>query len=232
MCNSKQELELMKKVNLKGDLINHNAWLDENLYSIQSVEKLYNAIYIARQAKFKRHHLANKVANLALIAGGTRHGNKDEIILPPHIYNNEHSLKLDQVIEKINQSQVGLCLSKEEGASFCSSEYLLCGIPVVSTISEGGRDFWYDDYNSIICNDTTEAVTAAVDYFLRNKRDAEIIRSNHITLAKQQRAKFIRVLQQVFFKNGVNINAFIYYRENFTNKMRTSYSPIFETLFT
>jgi glycosyltransferase involved in cell wall biosynthesis len=231
MCNSQKELTNLTKYGFIGDIINHNAWLDENLYSIQPTEKKYNALLIARQAKFKRHYLASKVNNLALVAGGPRHGHADQIILPPHVYNNDVPLGLDQIIEKINQSNCGLCLSKEEGACFSSSEYLLCGIPVVSTHSEGGRDFWYDDYNSIVCNDTEEAVASAVQIFLQNKRDPELIRSNHIALSKQQRARFAKVLQQVFFKHDININAFNYFKENFANKMRESYTPNFDKIF-
>ena len=231
MCNSQKELTNLTKYGFIGDIINHNAWLDENLYSVQTTEKKYNALLFARQAKFKRHYLASKVNNLALVAGGPRHGHAEQIILPPHVYNNDVPLGLDQIIEKINQSNCGLCLSKEEGACFSSSEYLLCGIPVVSTISEGGRDFWYDDYNSIVCQDTEEAVASAVQIFLQNKRDPELIRSNHIALSKQQRARFTKVLQQVFFKHDININAFNYFKENFTNKMRESYTPNFDKIF-
>lgn len=231
MCNSNKELLFMQKLGFKGDLINHNAWLDENLYINNNSNKLYNALYIARQASFKRHHLASKVPNLALIAGGSKHGRNDEIFLPPHIYNNEKQLNLEEVVEKINQSKVGLCLSKEEGACYASSEYLLCGIPVVSTKSEGGRDFWYDDYNSIICEDNEESVAEAVNFFLNNKRDPEIIRSNHIALAKQQRAKFIKVLQQVFYKYDIDFNAFVYYKNNYINKMRNSSVPDFDKIF-
>ena len=231
LYNSRQELNRFSKYGFKGDLINHNAWLDENLYSLQPIEKKYDALLIARRAKFKRHYLAARVNNLALIAGGPRHGHTDEIVLPQHVYNNNASLNLEQVTEKINQSHSGLCLSKEEGACYSSSEYLLCGIPVVSTISEGGRDFWYDDYNSIVCQDTEDAVASAVQIFIQNKRNPEIIRANHIALAKQQRAKFIKVLQQVFFENNIDINALVYFEDNFFNKMRNSCTPNFNQIF-
>ena len=45
-----------------------------------------------------------------------------------------------------------------EGANYSSSEYLLCGLPVVSTESSGGRDYWFDDYNSIICKPNEDSV--------------------------------------------------------------------------
>ncbi|WP_164127899.1 glycosyltransferase, partial [Stenotrophomonas maltophilia] len=46
-----------------------------------------------------------------------------------------------------NQAAVGLCLSAVEGAMCASMEYLMAGLPVVSTPSVGGRDVYFDpDY--------------------------------------------------------------------------------------
>ena len=49
---------------------------------------------------------------------------------------------------------VGGVFSEEEGACWASSEYLLCGLPVVSTHSRGGRDVWYSGHNSLIVEPT------------------------------------------------------------------------------
>ena len=40
----------------------------------------------------------------------------------------------------LNRARVGLCLSAREGAMFASMEYLLSGLPIVTTPSMGGRD--------------------------------------------------------------------------------------------
>ena len=232
LCNSQKEFEIMLAYGFRGQIINNNAWLDENLYSILDIDKKYNALLIARRSDFKRHYLASKVENLALISKGHAYDQCHEnLIIPPHVYDNESPLNTNQVVQKINESHVGLCLSSFEGACFASSEYLLCGIPVVSTKSVGGRDFWYDNYNSIICEDTEDSVAEAVNYFLKNKRDPEIIRSRHIEKASQQRSLFIQVLQKTFFDYDISLNASEYYKKHFINKLKKIYKPDYNKIF-
>lgn len=47
-----------------------------------------------------------------------------------------------QVCAALNRGEVGLALSELEGACWASTEYLLCGLPVVSTPCSGGREVW------------------------------------------------------------------------------------------
>ena len=54
-------------------------------------------------------------------------------------------LPLSEVNRHLNRAGVGLCLSEREGAMFASTEYLLSGLPVVSTPSTGGRHVYYDE---------------------------------------------------------------------------------------
>src|SRR5690606_14249643 len=137
-------------------LINQNAFIvPDYFFPIDGAEKKYDAIYNARPRKFKRHYLARNVGEayrLALILG--KHvaslDDVNESELPKHIYKNTDHLPHKRVNELLNQSRVGLILSAVEGACFASSEYLLAGIPVVSTMSKGGRDYWYDEYNSLV----------------------------------------------------------------------------------
>ena len=44
----------------------------------------------------------------------------------------------------LNRSRTGLCLSEREGAMFASIEYLLCGLPIVTTPSIGGRHVFFE----------------------------------------------------------------------------------------
>jgi hypothetical protein len=62
------------------------------------------------------------------------------------------------IYKEINKAHVGLCLSAEEGAMFVSAEYLLCGIPVVSTRNKGGRDVMFTPEHVFIADDTPESV--------------------------------------------------------------------------
>jgi hypothetical protein len=81
-----------------------------------------------------------------------------------------------------------------------SSEYLLCGIPVVSTPSKGGRDVWYDSYNSIVVDrPTAKSIKAAVQHFVDNPPDAQVIRDRYLRQAAIFRERFQNdVLGRIF----------------------------------
>ena len=213
----------------RGALVNHNAFLDERLFRVDQVDKLYDAIYTARFSLFKRHYLARKVQKLALVAGTNYGVPTDEI--PAHDYLNETVLSQQEVVHKINQSRTGLCLSEVEGSCFSSSEYLLCGIPVVSTWSHGGRAVWYNDYNSIICDANEDAVAEGVARLATSGRNAERIRTTHIQQAEAYRRNFIKLLGDVFSERDVKEDPEKYFRDNFQHKMLLSIEPPFPEIF-
>jgi glycosyltransferase involved in cell wall biosynthesis len=231
MYNSPLEMENFSIKGFQGDVINQNVWLDENLVMRPiNVDKIYDAIYVGRRSAFKRHFLASRVHRLALIAG-INHGNAIADI-PPNDYLNDKPLSQEEVCKKINQAYCGLILSEEEGACFASSEYLLCGIPVVSTPSKGGRDVWYNEYNSIICDPTPDAIALAVEEFVRNPRDPQRIRQDHIDQAQKYRERFINLLADVFNRFGVvDVEPLNYFKANFFHKLRKSYKPDFKAIF-
>jgi glycosyltransferase involved in cell wall biosynthesis len=67
-------------------------------------------------------------------------------------YWNREKLTHEEVNKFINKSRVGLLITPIEGASWASMEYLMCGLPVISCKSKGGRDVFYNDNNSAIYN--------------------------------------------------------------------------------
>lgn len=218
MHNSLKEQKGFDSYGFKGGVINQNAWLKEDVFEVMPEDKLYDAIYVGRRSSVKRHMLANKVRNLAIIAGDN-HGNSISEI-PKTQYLNPKKLTPSEVKTKINQSRCGLILSAVEGACFASSEYLLCGIPVVSTECLGGRDIWYNDYNSIVVKPDPDEVLYAVNKMVNNPKDPQKIRSMHIEQAEVFRKKFIFEFSKVLKKYGVDIDANYYFRMNFTPKMR------------
>lgn len=231
MFNSETEMKHFEVTGLPGDVINHNCWLDPSHFQVShDVQKLYDAIYVGRLSPFKRHELAAKVPNLALVAG-LDHGNASTLPVPPHVYRNDRILTPDEVCEKINQSHCGLLLSEVEGACFSSSEYLLSGVPVVSTKCFGGRDVWYNDYNSIVVDPDPDAIRDAVAFFKENPRDPHKIRQAHIDLAQTHRGRFISALGDIFARFGIKMDAQAYFDENYMHKMRKSYVPDFDAIF-
>ena len=67
-------------------------------------------------------------------------------------------------------------LSKAEGACYASAEYLLCGLPLVTTKSIGGRDVFYDDAYTLVVDDTPEAVREGVRQMIERDISPEFIR--------------------------------------------------------
>lgn len=232
LCNEEQEVELFTQHGFACDVINQNAWLEENgVMKILPEAKRYDAVYVGRLAPFKRHELAAKVANLALVAGHDD-WSKAKNEAPPHAYLNEAPLTRDKVAEVINRSRAGLILSAKEGACYASSEYLLCGVPVVSTRSVGGRHVWYNDTNSLIVDDHPDAVAEGVRHFVDNPPDPQVIRQMHIDQAEGYRRKFIAVLQDVLDRfDAGEIDAASYFRTHFFEKMRKSQRPDFPAIF-
>jgi glycosyltransferase involved in cell wall biosynthesis len=232
LFNDSREMDLFKSRGFNGDLINQNAWLDERLV-MKSVytDKIYDAIYVGRFAEFKRHYLAGSINSLALVAGDT-HGAAESSLIPNHVYKNERTLSPDEVCLKINQSRCGLILSENEGACFASSEYLLCGVPVVSTFCEGGRDVWYNEYNSCVVDPDPIKVRNAVQRFLDEPRDPHKIRSDHVNLQYFYRAKFISLLSNLFKLYEIqDTDPVDYFWLNFSHKMRPYIAPKFDEIF-
>jgi hypothetical protein len=193
-------------------LIHKNAWSCHTRFHImENVEYKYDAVKNGRLAKFKRHYLARKVGEeckLALVCGQHAKIDIDVSEIPPHAYINRNHLGPHNVCEILNQSRVGLALSAVEGCCFASTEYLLCGLPVVSTKSRGGRDVWYNRWNSVIVEDDEEAVLDGVKYFLKNPPDRQKIRQQAIDEQMIMRGLFVQhIMQPILDEIGAPHNA-------------------------
>lgn len=231
MFSDEQDQTIFEEYGFRGDIINHNAWLDyDTIVKPVDASRRFDAAYVARLTPFKRHELAARVPNLALVAGPN--WGAPESPPPPHSYLNDRALSEPEVMEIVSASACGLLLSASEGACFSSSEYLLCGRPVVSTFAVGGRMIWYNDYNSIVVDANPEAVAEAVARLNRESRDREQIRRMHIQQSQRHRLRFVAALADVFRRCGVhNIDAGTYFRDTFVHKMRWSMTPDYDQLF-
>ncbi len=229
LLGTKQDVELCNTNGINADFINHNAFLDENLFSLKSCDKIYDAILISRFLKLKRPFLASKIDNLCVLSSDMGDKTKDNFFDLTSLTPKYLGVKLgkEEVFDKISESYCGLFLSEKEGACFASSETLLCGIPVVSTPSEGGRDVWYNEFNSIISNDNEDSVKLAVETvkekvengFFNNK----FIRESHISLALRFRTSFVNLTERIFDEIKIKVNVLDYFNFNFHHKMYQNY---------
>lgn len=67
-----------------------------------------------------------------------------------------------EVAVALNRCMVGEVFSQEEGTCWAATEYLLCGLPVVSTPSRVGREVWLNSANCIIVEPNQVRVAWAV----------------------------------------------------------------------
>lgn len=217
LANSPEELELLKQNNFNAVLCNHNCFVDENIYRPLKQEKKFDAVYDARLSPFKRHQLAEKITSLGLITYIHDFSNQEEYTTMvkrklnyAHWFNKTpdglRHLSATEVNEALNKCKVGLCLSAEEGAMYASIQYLLAGLPVVNVPNKGGRDVFFDGYNSITVEPEAGIVAEAVKGMIDRNQDAETIRNNTIKLMEIHRNYFIDLINQIGKDEGYDLN--------------------------
>lgn len=203
--NSLEEDKRFKALGLNSLFINQNAFLDEKRYRIIPGKKRYDAIYLARFTPVKRHFLAKNIKKLLLI-GSYKPSESDyyqesRTILAHADY--KEKIWGKEVSRYMNKAHVGLCLSDLEGAMFVSTEYLLSGLPVVSTESLGGRDIYYQgEYARIVAADP-EVIANEVYKLIESSPEAQDIRNETLRIMLAHRRKFIEFIQGIYEQQKV-----------------------------
>ena len=107
-----------------------------------------------------------------------------------------------RVVEWTNRARVGLCLSRTESAMRASIEYLLCGLPVVSTRSLGGREHYFDPAHTRIVDDDPDAIAAAVAALAAARLDPQEIRRTALIRMRHDRTAFVAFVQELIDAAG------------------------------
>lgn len=219
MANDQVDMALLKKCDINSTFCHQNAFLDQRIFNIiDGSAKKYDAIYNARLSPFKRHALASQLNSVGLIyyspakekEEGIAYKNKIKRDLPNAAFLNEHPetgvdrfLSSQEICRLYNMSKVGLCLSYMEGAMYAATEYLLCGIPVVSTHNIGGRDYFlHRDFSRLVDSDPRAVAEATYD-LISEKIPPKVIRQRTLLEMLKQRQIFIDHVQSIFDKENV-----------------------------
>lgn len=230
LANMPEEKSLLDSLNIPAVLCPHNALLDEQKYAPLPLQKKWTAVINARIARFKRIELAKDVPSTCLITyKPPQHNDQYEAELQacmPHMdwlqYENgqyTHYYSEKQVQEVYAQSHCGLILSEVEGGCFASTEYLLCGLPVVSTANVGGRDlFFHPDY-VFTAEPHSLGVLQAVARAASCPITPEEIRHRTIGIMQRHRQSYIATLNREARRMGYAKDFAQDWQRFYTNKM-------------
>lgn len=168
---TKDETNLLRLFGKSAFMLNHNMNIDENKFYIEESSKSYDFLLVSQLEKFKRIHLGELLNNVALVKYGDMNGVVGLNIsnyLPGLKYLNDHHLNSAEMRGIYNRSKVYGIFSKREGPNLATVEALLCGLPIISTSSVGGREIFLNNENSKIVKDCPQAIMAAGQVMLEN----------------------------------------------------------------
>ncbi len=237
LVNDAKEGRLLDGCGLPHYVCHHNAFLDERLFRpLPGVAKTMDAVYTARLSLFKRHALARRIPSWGLVyyyMPGAREPQDDYLrelrrAMPGMRPVNEDPrtgryrlLSAPEVNKAYNAARVGLCLSENEGGNYATTEYLLSGLPVVSTPSQGGRDVFLDPEVSRIVPPTATAVATAVAELAARRIPPREIRLRTLVRIREMRQDFIRLIEGIFLQEGRRDSFADRFDEVFVHKMLT-----------
>jgi hypothetical protein len=219
LCNTRAEVERFGARRVPAILCSALAFVDETKFVPDpEAPKELDAIYTATLTSVKRHELCRDVENLGLIyhwfSERWRNLTPAEVLtsyralLPQARFLNDEGgdyrlFHNETVCHWINRARVGLCLSAHEGAMLATIEYLLSGIPVVSTPSIGGRDRVLDPRYTLIVEPDASAVAAAVRTLAGRPYDPMAIRKAAFDAMRDDRIRLIRLIEAIYREEAV-----------------------------
>jgi glycosyltransferase involved in cell wall biosynthesis len=201
ILNTDREFKMAKAFGIRCAFASQNIFINEDIFKPLNREKCFDAVYVAKLAPFKRHELAAQIAKLAIIQFAPVDLTKGCPSVA-HATTNQAPLAYDEVAKFINQASCSLALSKEEGGMLASFESLLCGVPVVSTRSRGGRDIFYDSSNSTIVDADSNAVAKAVAKWVQDPGNAADIRTRALRDLATHRELYARYVCNLICRHG------------------------------
>jgi glycosyltransferase involved in cell wall biosynthesis len=228
-------MRLFAKHGVPCVLHNQNIFIDEAVFKpIAGEERKYQALYNAGLTQFKRHNLCTELDSLVLLYGRWHGLLSDEneyprqvrAMLPKALFVND-SIKPGEYVGLLphevavwySRAQVGLCLSGNEGAMYASMEYLLSGLPIVSTPSRGGRDHFFDAETCLIVEPTPQAVAAGVAAMIARNLSPQFVRERTLEKVWAERRRFLNFLSAIFLDRGVPYPGETFWKSFFINKM-------------
>ena len=254
LINDINELPRLNTFQLPIKFLHQNSFVDMNIFKPIQIQKEYNIIYNARIEDSKRHYLLKECTGIALISAFIHDVDEQKIEylkflkkLMPHakllnyknpkklsdfnIYEGPPQLKDKEVCEMINKAKVGVILSAKEGACYASIEYLLAGLPVVSTVNIGGRNHFFDKRFCRIVPSHPKRIRDAINELISLDIPPQFIRSSTMEKMKIDRLNIKSNLEKIYNSNNIDKrNVEIDFERFFINKMIKNAQPFPKSL--
>ena len=202
--NSERECDSLRTAGVEARFIHQNCFLDERRYRPMGYRRPFDAAYIARLTPCKRHELIPPaLAPRLLLLGCATKIYDSERDYAKMVYTRYAAARVvpvfsgAKVSEFLGMAKCGLVLSAREGASFCSSEYFLCGIPVVDTPALGGRSALYPDEYVRYVESTPDVVGAGVEHWVANRPNPWKVRAAWLAKARIHREAFAQLMREL-----------------------------------
>jgi hypothetical protein len=235
LTNAREECQALDRLGMPNFFCHHNAFLDERIFCPQpGIKKTLDAVYTARLNRFKRHILARHIPAWGLLyyhdqtnaAAQSAYLEYLRRVMPAMDCLNHdpatgayRRLDPSEMCRAYNRARVGLCLSQAEGGNYATTEYLLCGLPVVSTPSTGGRDFFLDPETSRIVEPDARAVAGAVAELIARRLPPREVRLRALLRMREHRQGFIGLIESILAREGCPEPFADRFEKLFTNKM-------------
>ena len=102
---------------------------------------------------------------------------------------------------------------------YASIEYLLCGVPIVTTPSLGGRHVFFDEENAFVVAPEAHAVATGVDEMVRRTLAPVAIRDRALDAMRQHRERFDALVEEIATRLGGSVPRMGRLRGQFVNRM-------------
>ena len=223
-CNTSNEERILRGLGFDARFTANNCLVDDLCNQTGGEEVLFDAVYSAQMVPLKRHELARDVESLLLLYGvfdeaGRARFREVQAMLPYATYSNGdpfapigspdayRRFTPEDMAIQYRRARTGLCLSHVEGSMLSSIEYLLNGLPVVSTQTLGGRDVFFTGETATMVADDPAEVAAAVAGYARTRPDPADIRRATMAVVDMYRERFANALRDVLGTTGLVIDA-------------------------
>ena len=220
VCNTPGEVRLLQERGEAAFFYNKTANTLERVFRPLARARVeFDAIYNAQLLPWKRHELSLGIDKCAFLfyldssapdsmkaaeAIVARHSRMSEHVFLNRVDKSGRPVRLpgSAVNRHLNRAAVGLCLSEKEGAMFASVEYLLAGLPIVTTPSTGGRNVYHHEEYCWTVPPDPVSVAEAVRALRARNVPRVYVRDHTLRHLELDRRRFLALLNDILEESG------------------------------